>query len=531
MFNIVINSSRKCMESLYRTRFLKTLTNSNVISYRTQIGFSSVADKAEYSTFSSASNQLLKDTDPEMWELINAEKQRQMSYLELVASENFTSRAVLECNGSCLTNKYAEGYPNQRLPKGVSVIDKIEQLTQKRLLELFKLKPTNKSLYEADWGVNVQAFSGSPANMAVYTALLKPNDRIMGLRYIDGGHTTHGYFNKHKNLSAASIFFNTIPYSLNPETEYIDYDMLERDAKLINPKLMIAGICTYPRLLDYEKFRKICDSVGAILLADMAHISGLVAAETLPSPFMHADVVTSTTHKTLRGPRSGVIFYRRKPRSTEQHQCVYQTIPVEEYERRINEAVFPGLQSGPHANTIAGVASMAKEAATADFQRYAQQVLSNSQTLAQCLLSKGIALVTGGTDIHFVVVDLSKSPSQRGLGRGDASLVQIIADMVGISLSSVCVPSDESNSRRSGLRIGTPALTSRGFLNKDFENVANLIEEVLKLTSDAKKVTDDIQKFSLAVKGSPNLRFRIQQLRQSVSDFALSFPMPGHCDI
>ena len=284
-------------------------------------------------------NASLKDFDPEMHELIKSEKQRQLRGLELIASENFTSRAVLETLGSCLTNKYSEGYPGVRYYGGNEIIDKIELLTQKRALETFDCDP-------AKWGVNVQTLSGCPANFAVYTALLGPHGRFMGLNLPDGGHLSHGFYTPAKKISATSMFFENLPYSINVETGLIDYDQLHHNAKLFRPHIIVAGTSCYSRNLDYKRFREICDDVGAILMADMAHISGLVAAKAVPTPFDYADIVTTTTHKSLRGPRAALVFFRKGVKETDKSgkEIMY------DYERKINEAVFPGLQGGPHNN-------------------------------------------------------------------------------------------------------------------------------------------------------------------------------------
>ncbi|RVE42383.1 hypothetical protein evm_012961 [Chilo suppressalis] len=306
----------------------------------------------------------LTETDPELYEIIQNELHRQESGLEMIASENFTSVSVLQCLSSCLHNKYSEGMPHQRYYGGNEFIDEIEILAQKRSLEAYRLNPE-------EWGVNVQPYSGSPANFAVYTGVVEPHGRIMGLDLPDGGHLTHGFFTATKKISATSIFFESMPYKVNPETGLIDYDMLSETAKLFKPRLIIAGMSCYSRCLDYKRFRQIADQNGAYLMADMAHVSGLVAAGVIPSPFEHCDIVTTTTHKTLRGPRAGVIFYRKGVRSVKANG----TKVMYDFESRINQAVFPGLQGGPHNNAIAGIATAMKQATSSEFVYYQQQVI------------------------------------------------------------------------------------------------------------------------------------------------------------
>ncbi|MCL4134799.1 UNVERIFIED_CONTAM: hypothetical protein GTU68_039558 [Idotea baltica] len=307
--------------------------------------------------------QPLDQDDPEIFEFIKSEKTRQFCGLEMIASENFTSKAVQDCLSSCLTNKYSEGMVGNRYYGGNEFIDKIESLTQKRALEVFGLDPSK-------WGVNVQPYSGSPANFAVYTALVEPHGRIMGLDLPDGGHLTHGFYTPTKKVSATSIFFESLPYKINLATERIDYDQLQANSKLFKPKMIIAGISCYPRHLDYKRFRQICDECGAMLMADMAHVSGLVAAGLAPSPFEFCDIVTTTTHKTLRGPRGGLIFYRRGQKGTDKEgkPILY------DYEDKVNQAVFPGLQGGPHNYQTAGIAVALKQAKTPEFKSYQEQV-------------------------------------------------------------------------------------------------------------------------------------------------------------
>ncbi|KAK7857025.1 serine hydroxymethyltransferase [Quercus suber] len=295
-------------------------------------------------------NEPLEVIDPVIADIIELEKARQWKGLELIPSENFTSLSVMQAVGSVMTNKYSEGYPGARYYGGNEYIDMAESLCQKRALEAFHLDPEK-------WGVNVQSLSGSPANFQAYTALLKPHERIMALDLPHGGHLSHGYQTDTKKISAVSIFFETMPYRLNESTGYIDYDQLEKSATLFRPKLIVAGASAYARLYDYARIRKVCDKQKAILLADMAHISGLVAAGVIPSPFEYADIVTTTTHKSLRGPRGAMIFFRKgvKEINKQGKEVLY------DYEDKINQAVFPGLQGGPHNHTIAGLAVALKQ--------------------------------------------------------------------------------------------------------------------------------------------------------------------------
>ncbi|CAA7404362.1 unnamed protein product [Spirodela intermedia] len=367
----------------------------------------------------------------------------------------------MQAVGSVMTNKYSEGYPGARYYGGNEFIDMAESLCQKRALEVFGLDP-------AKWGVNVQPLSGSPANFQVYTALLRPHERIMALDLPHGGHLSHGYQTDTKKISAVSIFFETLPYRLDESTGRIDYDQLERSAALFRPKLIVAGASAYARLYDYARIRKVCDKQKAVLLADMAHISGL-----------YADVVTTTTHKSLRGPRGAMIFFRKGLKEVDKKggEVMY------DYEDRVNQAVFPGLQGGPHNHTIAGLAVALKQAMTPEYRAYQAQVLSNCSAFAQALIEKGYDLVSGGTDNHLVLVNLKN----KGI---DGSRVEKVLELVHIAANKNTVPGDVSAMVPGGIRMGTPALTSRGFVEEDFVKVAEFFDAAVKL---ALKIKADTQ--------------------------------------
>jgi glycine hydroxymethyltransferase len=399
----------------------------------------------------------LEQSDPSLHTLLVQEQERQRHSIELIASENYTSPAVRECLGSCLTNKYSEGYPAARYYGGNQVIDQVENLCRTRALELFRLDP-------AKWHVNVQPYSGSPANFAVYTALLKPHDRIMGLDLPAGGHLTHGFQTPRRKVSATSLFWESMPYTVNPETGLIDYTDLERRALAFRPKLLIVGASAYSRDFDYARFRQIADKVGALLMGDIAHISGFVATNEMLDPFMWCDVVTTTTHKTLRGPRSGMIFCKQQ------------------YAKQIDEAVFPGLQGGPHNHQIAALATALKEASTPEFKQYIQEVRNNAQALAAALKEQGLRIITDSTDNHIVLVDLK--PYKITGKEAEAAL-----EAVGISSNKNTIPGDESALNPSGLRLGTAAITTRGATEADCQQIASLIAQALNTRHSPEAIT------------------------------------------
>lgn len=456
-------------------------------------------------------NEPLEVVDPEIADIIELEKARQWKGLELIPSENFTSVSVMQAVGSVMTNKYSEGYPGARYYGGNEYIDMAELLCQKRALEAFRLDPTK-------WGVNVQSLSGSPANFQAYTALLKPHERIMALDLPHGGHLSHGYQTDTKKISAVSIFFETMPYRLDESTGYIDYDQLEKSAALFRPKLIVAGASAYARLYDYARIRKVCDKQKAIMLADMAHISGLVAAGVIPSPFEYADIVTTTTHKSLRGPRGAMIFYRKgvKEINKQGKEVLY------DYEDKINQAVFPGLQGGPHNHTITALAVALKQAMTPEYKVYQEQVLSNCSAFAQKLSDLGYELVSGGTDNHLVLVNLRN----KGI---DGSRVEKVMEAVHIAANKNTVPGDVSAMIPGGIRMGTPALTSRGFLEEDFAKVAEFFDAAvmlaLKIKADTKGAK--LKDFVSTLQSDTNFQSEIAKLRHEVEEYAKQFPTVG----
>ncbi|WP_437740844.1 serine hydroxymethyltransferase [Sorangium sp. So ce302] len=408
----------------------------------------------------------LNEVDPEIAELIRLEERREADTLRLIASENYVSRAVLEATGSVLTNKYSEGYPHKRYYEGQQQVDVVEELARTRVAKLFG----------ADH-VNVQPYSGSPANLAVYLAFAQANDTIMGLGLPAGGHLTHGW-----SVSITGKYFKSVPYGVRESDHRIDLDQVRDLARAHRPKLIWCGTTAYPRTLDFAAFRAIADEVGAILAADIAHIAGLVAAGVHPSPVGIADVVTSTTHKTFRGPRGAMILCKK------------------EHAGAIDKAVFPGLQGGPHNHTTAAIAVAAKEASEEGFRAYAKQIVVNAQALGRALESRGFRLITGGTDNHLLLIDMTPK------GIAGKPYAQAL-DRAGIVANYNSIPFDPRKPfDPSGLRIGTPAVTSRGMGVAEMERLAAWMDEV------AQNVNDEA---------------RIARIAAEVAELCRGFPAPG----
>ncbi|KAF1682839.1 MULTISPECIES: serine hydroxymethyltransferase [unclassified Veillonella] len=390
---------------------------------------------------------ILKSQDPELKQCIDLELSRQRNKLEMIASENFVSEAVMEAQGSVLTNKYAEGYSGKRYYGGCEYVDMVEDLAIARA----------KKLFGADH-VNVQPHSGSQANFGVYFALLKPGDTIMGMNLSHGGHLTHG-----SPVNVSGTYFNVVPYGVNAETQQIDYDEMRKIALESKPKMIIGGGSAYSRIIDFKKMADIAHEVGAIFMVDMAHFAGLVAAGLHPNPVEYADIVTTTTHKTLRGPRGGMILCKEK------------------YAKAIDKAIFPGIQGGPLMHVIAAKAVAFGEALQPAFKEYAQQVVTNAKVLAAALEKEGFLIVSGGTDTHVMLVDV------RSCGL-TGKVAEFLLDEVGITCNKNTIPFDpESPFVTSGIRLGTPALTTRGLKEADMEEIASIIALVLKNSEDKAK--------------------------------------------
>jgi glycine hydroxymethyltransferase len=393
----------------------------------------------------------LQDYDPEIWQVIENEKQRQEDHIELIASENYVSPAVLAVQGSVLTNKYAEGYPGKRYYGGCEWVDVAENLAIERA----------KKIFGAAYA-NVQPHSGSQANAAAYMAMINPGDTVLGMSLAHGGHLTHG-----SPVNFSGKWYKFISYGLHPETGEIDYDEAERLAKEYHPKLIVTGFSAYSRIVDWQRFRDIADSAGAFLIADIAHVAGLVAVGLYPSPVNIADVTTTTTHKTLRGPRGGLILAKANP----------------DLEKKLNSAIFPGTQGGPLMHVIAAKAVAFKEALQPEFKTYQQQVLNNAHILAKTIMQRGYSIVSGGTDDHLMLIDLI---DKKMTGKeAEAALSQAF-----ITTNKNAVPNDpQSPFVTSGLRIGSPAITTRGFKERQCEQVANWISDILDDLQNGANIT------------------------------------------
>ena len=412
----------------------------------------------------------LATRDADIFSSIQKEADRQFNQIELIASENITSKAVMQAQGSILTNKYAEGYPAKRYYGGCEFVDEIERLAVERAQKLFDCEY-----------VNVQPNSGSQANQGVFMALLDPGDTILGQALSAGGHLTHG-----STVNQSGKWFNAIQYGVRQDNNLLDYDEIENLAKKHKPKMIIGGFSAYSRIVDWQRYREIADKVGAIFLVDMAHIAGLVAGGVYPSPVPYADVVTSTTHKTLRGPRGGIVLSRSM-----------------EYAKKINSAIFPGIQGGPLMHVIAGKAVCFKDALTDDFKKYAKQIVSNAKELAKILQSRGVDIVSGGTDNHLVLVDLRPK-------KLTGKEVEAVLEEAHLTCNKNAIPFDpESPFVTSGIRLGTPAGTSRGFGEEEFKLIGNLIGDVLDSLAENKG----------------NINSVIEKVRASVVELCKKFPI------
>src|SRR3989344_3692494 len=404
----------------------------------------------------------LKKQDPQIAKLIELETERQKTSLEMIPSENHSSSAVREALGSLLTDKYAEGYPGKRYYSGLQYYDVLENLCIDSAKKLFHVEHAN-----------VQPYSGSPANQAVYLAVLNPGETVMGLALPMGGHLTHGW-----KVNFSAKFFNSVQYVVDEKTNLIDYDAVKKQVQEVKPKLMWVGATAYPRIFDWAKLAEAADSVGAYLAADIAHIAGLVAGGVHPSPVPYAHIVTTTTHKTLRGPRGGIIMATKKGLEKDP-----------ELAKKIDKAIFPGLQGGPHMHQIAGIAVCLKEASTQAFKKYAKQIVKNAKALAESLKSYGFKLVTDGTDNHLILIDLRN----KNISGGDAATR---LEEAGITINKNTIPYDPAPPfKPSGIRLGTPAVTTRGMKEKDMKKIAKWYNRVISDEKSVKKVREEIKSF------------------------------------
>jgi len=434
----------------------------------------------------------LEQKDPEIFGLIKEEERRQREGLELIPSESYASSAALEAIGSVLNNKYAENYPGKRYYGGCVNVDLVERLCQKRAKEAFQAE---------DYHVNVQPYSGSPANLAVYFGLLKLGDTIMAMRLDQGGHLTHG---SPVNLSGQA--FNFIHYGVNPETETLDYEEIAKLAQEHKPKIILSGFTAYPRTIDFQKIHDIAKEVGAISMADISHISGLIIGGVHPSPFPFTDIVTTTTHKTLRGPRGAMIFCK------------------EEYKEKIDKGVFPGMQGGPHENTIAGIAVALKETKEPEFKEYAEQVVKNSKALAESLMTEGIKLVSNGTDNHLMLIDLTP------FGPGRGVFIEKALEAAEINVNKSAIPNEPSTPYYpSGIRLGTPPVTSRGMKEEEMKKTGKLIAQIIKefavieMPGSKEERNAKVKEFKKTIKDNEFIR----EIKKEVNELAGKFPVPG----
>lgn len=430
--------------------------------------------------------------DPEVNAILEKEERRQVEGLEMIPSENYVSQEILEAMGSIFTNKYAEGYPGKRYYGGCVNVDDLERLCQDRALKLFEAK---------GYHVNVQPYSGSPANIAVYVGLLELGDKVMALRLDHGGHITHGL-----PLSLSGKAFNFVHYGVDPETGLLDYEKIRAMALEEKPKLIVSGFTAYSQIIDFKKMHDIAKEVGAISMADMSHISGLVAGGAHPSPFPFTDIVTTTTHKTLRGPRAAMIFCK------------------EEYKDQINRGVFPGMQGGPHEHTIAGIALALREAATPEFKDYAAQIVKNSKALAASLLAEGVKLVAGGSENHLLLIDLTP------FGPGRGVFVEKALDAAHITVNKNTVPADPSTPfYPSGVRLGTPALTTRGMKEAEMAEIGKLIGRIVKEFGPTELPEDKDARLAAIKSFTNNLEKNavVQEVRAKVNTLTANFPVPG----
>jgi len=443
----------------------------------------------------------LAEVDHDVYDLVKKEKERQINGLELIASENFTSRAVMEVLGSCFTNKYSEGLPGKRYYGGNEFCDQLEELCIKRALEAFHLNAN-------EWGANVQPYSGSVANVAALISILDPLDKILGLALTHGGHLSHGHQTPTKKVSATSVFYNCSHYTLN-EHGFIDYDAVDKQVVEEQPKLLIAGASAYPRDWQYDRLRASLDKVDGFLLVDIAHYSGLVVAQLHNDPFKYADLVTTTTHKSLRGPRAGIIFYRKSK--------IVRRGKEYDLDQLVNSAVFPCLQGGPHMNQIGAIAVALKEANTPEYREYAKQVIANAKALAAALTSKGYDIQTGGTDNHLMLWSLRKLDLT-------GSKLEKTCERAGITINKNTVVGDTSAAAPSGVRIGTPALTSRGFKEEHMVKVAEYLDATVKISLRIQKlVGKKLTDFVIALDTDEE----VKALKVTVEEFSKGFPMPG----